>query len=44
LNVTTLGVAQEAGGKGEQIRIQNVASGKVVIGKVANASTVTVFF
>jgi flagella basal body P-ring formation protein FlgA len=44
LNVTTLGIAQEAGGKGEQIRIQNVTSGKIVMGEVANASTVTVLF
>ena len=44
LNVSTIGIAQEAGGRGEQIRIQNLTSGKVVIGEVADASTVKVFF
>lgn len=44
LKVETLGVAKERGGKGEQLRAENVSSGKTVVGRVIDASTVEVLF
>lgn len=44
LTVQTVGIAKEGGGKGEQVRVENIASGKTVVGRVVDASTVKIIF
>ncbi len=44
LTVSTVGVAKGRGGKGEQVQVENLTSGKTVAGQVADASTVEVLF
>ncbi|MGA2192775.1 MAG: flagellar basal body P-ring formation chaperone FlgA, partial [Nitrospirota bacterium] len=44
LTVTAVGRATEEGARGENIRVENIKSGKVVIGKVSSEDTVDVAF
>lgn len=44
LTVSTLGIAQSQGGKGAQVKVANIKSGQIVMGRVTDASTVAVLF
>jgi len=44
LKVEMLGIARERGARGDQLRVENLSSGKTVIGEVVDAATVKVFF
>ncbi|MBU0995490.1 MAG: flagellar basal body P-ring formation chaperone FlgA [Proteobacteria bacterium] len=44
LTVITMGIAKTGGPEGAQIRVKNVASGKVVVGRVKDEFTVEVLF
>ena len=44
VRVSTLGIAKTNGDSGDQIRVENVASKKTLIGRVLDASTVEVLF
>jgi flagella basal body P-ring formation protein FlgA len=44
LTVSTVGVSKGRAGKGEKVQVENLASGKTVVGQVADESTVEVLF
>lgn len=44
LRVATIGVAKESGALGDQVRVENIASGKTVVGRVNNGAVVEVLF
>ncbi len=44
LTISTLGIAKSNGAIGDQIKVENVKSGKIVIGKATGKSTVLVLF
>ncbi len=44
VKISTLGIAKTDGGAGDQIRVENVSSRKMVVGRVVDASTVEVLF
>jgi flagella basal body P-ring formation protein FlgA len=44
LRVSTLGIAKTAGGMGQQVQVQNIHSGKTVVGRVTGDATVEVLF
>ncbi|MCG6905443.1 MAG: flagellar basal body P-ring formation chaperone FlgA [Desulfobacteraceae bacterium] len=44
LRVSAIGIARSEGGHGEQIQVENPASGKTVVGRVVDASTVAIRF
>jgi len=44
LRVSAIGIARSEGGRGEQIQVENPASGKTVVGRVVDASTVAIRF
>ena len=44
IQVATLGIAMNEGREGEQIKVENIASKKLVVGRVTNRSTVEVLF
>ena len=44
IQVATLGIAMDEGREGEQIKVENIASKKQVVGRVAGRSTVEVLF
>ena len=44
IQVTTLGVAMNEGRKGDQIKVENITSNKMVVGRVADHATVEVLF
>ncbi|MDX9786431.1 MAG: flagellar basal body P-ring formation chaperone FlgA [Desulfobacterales bacterium] len=44
LKVTTMGIAKSSGGMGEQVRVENPTSNKIIIGRVSGESTVDVLF
>ncbi len=44
IKIVTFGIAKNAAGLGEQIRIENVGSKKTIVGRVMDASTVDVIF
>jgi flagella basal body P-ring formation protein FlgA len=44
LTVETLGIAKERGTRDEQIRVENMSSGKTVVGRVVAPSTVRILF
>jgi flagella basal body P-ring formation protein FlgA len=44
LIVETLGIARERGTRGEQIRVENVSSGKTIVGRIVDGSTVHILF
>jgi len=44
LRIVTLGIAKSSGGAGDQIRIENITSKKIVVGRVKTYSTVEVIF
>jgi flagella basal body P-ring formation protein FlgA len=44
VNISTLGVAKTDGGAGDQIRVENLSSEKMVMGRVVDNSTVEVLF
>lgn len=44
LSVTTVGIAKDSGAKGDQIPVENLSSGKTVVGRITDPSTVEVLF
>jgi flagellar basal body P-ring formation protein FlgA len=44
IQVATIGIAMDEGREGDQIKVENIASKKLVVGRVANRSTVEVLF
>lgn len=44
LRVSAVGIAETAGGMGQQVMVQNIHSGKTVVGRVTGAATVAVIF
>ncbi len=44
INIVTFGIAKNAGGAGEQIRIENMTSKKIIMGRIRDASTVDAIF
>ena len=44
IKIVTFGIAKNAGGAGEQIRIENMTSKKIIMGRVRDASTVDAIF
>jgi flagella basal body P-ring formation protein FlgA len=44
LTIVTMGIAKTGGAEGAQIQVKNISSGKVVFGRVRDASTVEVVF
>jgi flagella basal body P-ring formation protein FlgA len=44
LRVSAIGVARSEGGPGDQIQVENPVSGKTVVGRVVDASTVAIRF
>ncbi len=44
LRVSTVGIAKTAGGMGQQVQVQNIHSGRTVVGRVTGDATVEVLF
>jgi flagella basal body P-ring formation protein FlgA len=44
IQVTTIGIAMDEGREGDQIKVENIASKKLIVGRVASRSTVEVLF